>query len=143
MVIGGIETLNQNRIANRFNKIFPEIGPKLSSSIPTYSKDFKQFMEVSETVLLEYNLQDEEFEEAFNSLKSNKSPRFDRISSSVVNFCISGIFYAPKRWINRIFPNGMKIKQTLGLLFLKFEELFFTNFRTISVLHVSPTYWRG
>ena len=68
MVIGGIETLNQNRIANRFNKIFPEIGPKLSSSIPTYSKDFKQFMEVSETVLQEYNLQDEEFEEAFNSL---------------------------------------------------------------------------
>ena len=45
-----------------------------------------------EKVSQEYTLQDEESEEAFNSLKSNKSPVFGNISSSVVNFCISGIF---------------------------------------------------
>ena len=48
-------------------------------------------MNVSKTALQEYNLQDEELEEAFNSLKSNKSPRFDDILLSVVSFCISGI----------------------------------------------------
>ena len=49
-------------------------------------------MNVSKTALQEHTLQDEELEEAFHSLKSNKSPGFEDISSSVVNFCISGIF---------------------------------------------------
>ena len=49
-------------------------------------------MNVSKTALQEYTLQDEELEEPFNSLKSSKSPGFDNISSSVVNFCISVIF---------------------------------------------------
>ena len=66
MIIDGIETFNQNKIANGFNKFFTEIAPKLASSIPTSSKDFKQLMKVSEIVLEEYNLQDEELEEAFN-----------------------------------------------------------------------------
>ena len=44
---------------------FTEIGPKLASSIPTSSKDFKQFMDVSETMLQEYTRHDEKLEEAF------------------------------------------------------------------------------
>ena len=46
---------------------FTEIGPKLASLIPTTSKDFKQFMDVSETVLQECSLQDQDLDEAFNS----------------------------------------------------------------------------
>ena len=79
---------------------FTEIGPKLASSIPTSSKDFKQFIDVSETVLQEYTLQNKKSEETFNSLKSNKSPRFVDISSSIVNFCISGIFHPLKHIFN-------------------------------------------
>ena len=60
MVINGIETFDQNKIANRFNKYFTEIGPKLASSILASSKVFKQFMNVSKTVLQEYTLQDQE-----------------------------------------------------------------------------------
>ena len=86
MVIDGIETFDQNKIANDFNKYFTEIGPKLASSIPASTRVFKQFMNVSKTVLQEYALQDQELEEAFNSLKPNKRPGFDDISSSVVNF---------------------------------------------------------
>ena len=56
MVIYGIETVDQEKIANGFNKYFTEIGPKLASLIPTSSKDFKQFMNVSKTVLQEYTL---------------------------------------------------------------------------------------
>ena len=56
MVIDGIETFDQNKIANGFNTFFAEIGPKLASSIPASSKDFKQFMDVSETVLQECTL---------------------------------------------------------------------------------------
>ena len=91
-VIDGIETFDQEKIANGFNKYLTVIGFKLASSISTSSKYFKQFMNISKTALQEYTLQDEELEEPFNSLKSNKSPGFDDISSSVVNFCISGIF---------------------------------------------------
>ena len=50
MVIDGIETFDQNKIANGFNKYFTKIGPKLPSSIPAFSKVFKQFMNVSKTV---------------------------------------------------------------------------------------------
>ena len=67
MVIDGIETFDQNKIPNGFNKYFTEIGPKLSSSIPASSKVSKQFMNVSKTVLQEYSLQDQELEEGFNS----------------------------------------------------------------------------
>ena len=86
MVIDGIETFDQNKIANGFIKYFTEIGPKLASSIPASSKVFKQFMNVAKTVLQEYAFQDQELEEAFNSLKPNKSPGFDDISLSVVKF---------------------------------------------------------
>ena len=54
---------------SRFNKFFTKIGVKLASSISTCSKDFKQFMDVSETVLQEYTLQDKELGEAFDSFK--------------------------------------------------------------------------
>ena len=80
MVIGGIETFDQNKIANGFNKYVTEIGPKLASPIPASSKVFKQFMNVSKTVLKEYALQDQELEEAFNCLKPNKSLGIDDIS---------------------------------------------------------------
>ena len=60
MVMDGIETFDQNKIANGFDKYFTEIGPKLASSIPASSNVFKQFMNVSKTVLEEYAFQDQE-----------------------------------------------------------------------------------
>ena len=116
-IVDGIETFDQNKIANGLNKYFTEIGPKLASSIPASSKVFKQLMHVSKTVLQEYTLQDQELEEAFNtfnSLKSNKSPGFDDISSTVVKFCANAIFNPLKHIFNLslqtgISPNRMKI----------------------------------
>ena len=95
-------------------------------------------MNVSKTVLQEYALQDQELEEAFNSLKPNKSPGFDDISSSVVKFCASGIFNPLKHIFNLslqtgIFPNGMKIAR-VSPIFKTGEECFFTNYRPIPVL---------
>ena len=141
MVIDGIETFDKENIDNGFNKYFTEIGPKLASSIPTPSKDFKQFMNVSKTALQEYPLQDEEFEEAFNNLKSNNSPGFRDISLSVVNFCIRGIFNPLKHISNLsletgIFSNGMKIAR-VSPIFKKHEEFLFTNYRPISVFPCS------
>ena len=43
MVIDECEIFDQNKIAHSFNKFFMDIGPKLASSIPSSSKDFKDF----------------------------------------------------------------------------------------------------
>ena len=84
MVIDGIETFDQNEIGNGFNKYFTEIGSKLASSIPASSRVFKQFMNVSKTVLQEYTLQDQELEEAFKShLLLNFAPVVFLIHSSI------------------------------------------------------------
>ena len=95
-------------------------------------------MNISETLLQEYALQDQELEEVFNSLKSNKSPGFEDISLSVVKFCGSGIFNPLKHIFNLslqtgIFPNGMKVAR-VSPVFKKGEEFCFTNYRPISVL---------
>ena len=132
MVIDGTETFDQNIIANGFNKFFTEIGPKLAFSISASFKDFKQFMNVSETVLQKDTLQDDELKEGFNSLKSNKSPEFGNNYSSVVNFCISGIFDPLKHIFNLslqtgIFPNGMKIAQVLAIFSSFRNSLLLTN----------------
>ena len=91
---------------------------KLGLSSQRFSKDFNHLMKVSGTLLQEYTLQKLELEEAFNSLKSNKSSGFDNISSCVINFCISGIFHSLKHIFN------------LSL----HKEFLFTNYRPISVL---------
>ena len=52
---------------------------KLGLSSQRFSKDFNHLMNVSGTVLKEYTLQKLVLEEAFNSLKSNKSSGFDNI----------------------------------------------------------------
>ena len=77
----------------------------MQCSIPTSSKDFKQFTNISETVLQEYVLQDEELDKGFNSLKSNKSQEFDDNLSFLVNFCISGILNIS---LQTGIPNGIK-----------------------------------
>ena len=138
MMINGIETFDQNKIANGFNKFFTEIGPKLANSIPDSSKNFKDFMNISETTLQESVLQDEELQEAFDSLKSNKSPGFDEISSSIVTSCSASIFSPLKHIFNLslqkgIFPNSMKVAR-VSPIFKKDEEFLFTNYRPISVL---------
>ena len=71
-------------------------------------------MDALRTVLQEYTFYDEELEEAFNSLKHGKSPRFDDILSSIVNFCMSCVFH-PLQYISnlslqtRVFPTEIKI----------------------------------
>ena len=54
MNVDEIKTLDHNKVANEFSKFFTENGPKLASSNPSSSKDFKQFINVSKTVLQEY-----------------------------------------------------------------------------------------
>ena len=88
-------------------------------------------MDISDTALQEYTLQDEE-------LKSNKSPGFDIISSSIVTFGITGMFHLLKHISNfslqtEFFPNRLRTAR-FHQFFKKDEKFLFTYYRTILVI---------
>ena len=86
----------------------------------------------------EANLANDEVKEALRSLKPNKSPRYDNISSNVVNET-SDIFFTPLKYIfnlslqQGIFPEKLKIAK-VSPIYNKDEEFLLTNYRPISVL---------
>ena len=135
-VIDECEIFDQNKIAHSFNKFFTSIGPKLASSIPSSSKDFKDFLSPVSANLDEYPLHDEELNEAFNSLKANKSPGFDDISPTVVKRCHEDIFNPIKHVFSLtlkqgVFAEKLKIAR-VSLIFKKDEKFLFNNYRPIS-----------
>ena len=126
------------KIAHSYNKFFTDIGPKLASFIPSSSKDFKDFLSSASTSLDEYLLQDEQLNEAFNSLKTNKNPGFDDISPSIVKRCHENIFNPIKHVFSLslkqgIFSENLKIAR-VSPIFKKDEKFLFNNYRPISVL---------
>ena len=138
MIIDGQEIFDQGKIANCFNKFFVDIGPKLASMIPESQTKFDQYLNPHQTLMGEANLTDDEIKEALRSLKPNKSPGYDNISSSVVNET-SDIFFTPLKYIfnlllqQGIFPENLKIAK-VSPIYKKDEEFLLTNYRPISVL---------
>ena len=137
MIIDGQEIFDQGKIANCFNKFFVDIGPKLASMIPESQTKFDQYLNPHQTLMGEANLTDDEIKEALRSLKPNKSPGYDNISSSVVNET-SDIFFTPLKYIfnlslqQGIFPENLKIAK-VSPIYKKDEEFLLTNYRPISV----------
>ena len=94
MIIDDKEIFDQGKIANCFNKFFVDIGPKLASVIPESQTKFDQYLNPHQIFMGEANPTDDELKEALRSLKPNKSPGYDNISSNVVNET-SDIFFTP------------------------------------------------
>ena len=120
------------------NKYFVNVGPKLAASIPLSNKSFKSFLSGRYKVLNESPLTDEELKCAFSTLKSNKSPGFDDISSDVVKFVFDSIV-GPIRYIfdislkKGIFPDKLKVAK-ITPIFKSGKEEVVNNYRPISVL---------
>lgn len=91
-----------------------DTGSKLASSIPNSCNDFTQFIRVSVTVLEENILQDTPLEEAYNNLKSSKSPGFDDISLSIIKFPLKHIFSQSLE--SCMLPNSLKIARFSPIL---------------------------
>ena len=106
--------------------------------IPELQKKFDQYLNPHQTLMGEANLTDDEIEEALRSLKPNKCPGFDNISSNVVNET-SDIFFTPLKYVfnlllqQGIFPENLKIART-SPIYNKDEEFLLKNYRPISVL---------
>ena len=138
MIIDDQEISDQGKIANCFNKFFVDINPKLASMIPESQTKFDQYLNPHQTFMSDPNLTDDELKEALRSLKPNKSPGYDNISSNVVNET-SDIFFTPLKYIfnlslqQGIFPESLKIAK-VSPVYKKDEEFLLTNYRPISVL---------
>ena len=106
--------------------------------IPESQTNFDQYLNPHQTLMSEANLTDDEIKEALRSLKPNKSPGYDNISSSVVNET-SDIFFTPLKYIfnlslqQGIFPENLKIAK-VSPIYKKDEEFLLKNYRPISVL---------
>ena len=137
MIIDGLEISDQGKIANCFNKFFVDIAPKLASVIPESQTKIDQYLNPHQTFMGESNLTDDEVKEALRSLKPNKSPGYDNISSNVANET-SDIFFTPLKYIfnlslqQGIFPANLKIAK-VSPIYKKDEEFLLTSYRPISV----------
>ena len=101
--------------------------------IPESQRKFDQYLNSNQTLMGEANLTDDEIKEALRSLKPDKSPGYDNISSSVVNE-ISDMFFTPLKYIfipslqQGIFPENLKIARVSPIY-----KFLLTNYRPISV----------
>ena len=91
LIIGNEEIHNKKLIAENFNDFFATVGPKLAESIPKTTKGFDEYVKKVSNTMPKYELTNEEFRNAFFSLKSNKSPGYDGISSNIVKNCFHSI----------------------------------------------------
>ena len=72
---------NKKQIADIFNDLFINIGPNLASRIKTLpNNSYHSYLVNTNSSLNEHCLTENEFKEAFFSLKINKSPGYDGIS---------------------------------------------------------------
>ena len=138
LIVNNVEVSDRKQIAEHFNKYFVNVGPNLATSIPRSSKKFESFLSGNHQILHENPLNDEEIKIAFSTLKSNKSPGFDDISSEVIKFVFDALI-EPIRHIfdlsltKGVFPDKLKIAR-ITPIFKSGERELVSNYRPISVL---------
>ena len=101
-------------IAKEFNKCFTSVGPTLAGKIPNTEKSFQDFLTSHDKNMQFEELNFDEFEEEFKSLKQKKAAGFDDLSSNIINDAYDSLkyilFHIFKVSIKQgIFPDRLKI----------------------------------
>ena len=126
LLINNKDITNVDLIAENFNKYFSDIGPKLAKNIEVSSIDFRSYIKEHDSIQSEGDLTVNELEEAFFSLKINKSSRYNEISFNVVKNCF-GPLIKPLMYIfnlslaKGIFPDDSKIARVTLKLAMKMK----------------------
>ena len=100
------------KIADESNKFFTNIGSDLANKIPNASKPFDSYITKSNTSMESQPLSINKLEDAFCSLKINKSPGHDGVSFNVIKKCFGELCEPLKYLFNlsivkRIFPDDL------------------------------------
>ena len=132
------EIFEKKEIAESFISYFVNIGPNLAAFIPESKTSFQNYIHYNGPCLSTINLTDLELENAFVSLKTNKSSGYDEISADVVKRVSDEIFVILKHIFNislakGVFPDKLKIARVTPI-FKKENNIILTNYRPISVL---------
>ena len=122
-------------IAEMFNSYFVNIGPNLAASIPESKTTFQNYIHYDLSTI---NLMYLDLQNAFASLKTTKSLRYDDISADVVKKVSDEIFVILKHIFNislvkGIFPDKLKIARVTAI-FKRRNSTLVTNYRPISAL---------
>jgi len=103
------------QISKEFNNYFTNVGLNLANKIVPPFHSFNTYLNsANKNLLCDSELTLKEIDEAFSSLKINKSPGFDGISSNIVifnkNHIIKPLFHVLKLSINEgVFPETLKV----------------------------------
>ena len=128
----------EKHIANAFNNVFINIGPKLADGIPTATRSFESYLQNTNETIKEEPITINEIKDAFFSLKINKSAGYDEISFNVIKNCF-GELCDPLTYIfnlsfeKGIFPDRMKIAKVTPV-FKGGDSADLSNYRPITVL---------
>ena len=117
---------------------FTKIGPELAQKIPTASRTFESFLNKIDTAVPADPVTINELKQAFFSLKTNKSPGYDEVSSNIIKNCFSELNYLLKYLFGKsiekgVFANALKIARVTPL-FKGGDPSDMSNYRPISVL---------
>ena len=129
-------------IANEFNKFVTSIGPELARKIPTASRTFESFLNKIDLTMPADSITINEVKEVFFSLKTNKMPGYDEISSNVIINCFSESndplkYLFEKSTEKGVFPDALKIAK-ITPFFKGGDPSNVSNYRPISVLPCFP-----
>ena len=110
----------------------------MANLIPKSNKKCDNFLTGNYPILEETPLTEEELMKAFSTLRSNKSPGFEEISSDVIVFVFDAVIKPITHIFDLslkkgIFPDKLKIARVTPI-FKSGEKRFINNYRPISVL---------
>lgn len=129
---------NKKTMTDVFNDFFINVGPNLAAKIPQSTRNYKSFLDRSESAMETSPLTREELKTAFNTLKKNKSPGVDDINVNVVKQ-VFDIIEGPLRFIFKlsletgIVPDKLKIARVTPI-FKAGDDKVTSNYRPISIL---------
>ena len=131
-------------IAEMFNNYFVNIGSNLAASIHERKTTLQNYIYYNGPCLGTISLTDLELENAFASLKVNKSSGHDDIYADVVKKVSDEIFVILKHIFNislakEVFPNKLKLAR-VTLIFKTGNNTLVTNYRPSQTYPVSQNY---
>ena len=117
---------------------FTNIGTELAEKIRTASRTFESFLNKIDTTMPADPVTLNELKETLFSLKTNKSPGYDQVSSNIIKNCFSELNYPLKYLFGKsiekgVFPNALKIARVTPL-FKGGDPSDISNYRPISFL---------
>ena len=138
LIVDKIEMHDAKSNAEKIHEFFVNIGPNLANKILQCDLTFKSYLRTINTTLKDTVLSENEFEEAFKSLKRNKTPGHDGLNVNIITFVYEFIKKPLLKIFNdstnlNIFPEKMKIEK-VTLIFKSDKKKLLTNYWPIPVL---------